>query len=338
MKKRLYIWLTIISLGLLAGCERQENNSSQTEQNMESSSEQKDTNNADDENTNTTVLTSDDIYINSFECGYISENEKPPYPNPLVIENVEQMNFAEERYGLRVPDDLSEEESMWHNFTIAEAFQEMKNTYPFNEYSYVVQYDEISSGGYYLHAARLIIDGNKIYFKMDDESYSPGLEDVVTDVMGGFCHMAAIPKDMIAGITFTNVIYPDANELTQAADFEWYAAYDLAGADLYKVYGDKQYIIHTQEEYENFLGKSKNIAFYERKVLSIKCDFDKASIVAVFGTRDEPYQFCHMNEIKVENGEVNLDYEMVVENPGEKTEAMTYMIYAIIPKGYLQDY
>lgn len=73
----------------------------------------------------------------------------------------------------------------------------------------MICYDEVSSGGYYLHADQIQIKEDIIVFGMDDKSYSPGETDVVPDVMGGFFHMAAISKEYLEGKQFKNVVYPD---------------------------------------------------------------------------------------------------------------------------------
>ena len=47
---------------------------------------------------------------------------------------------------------------------------------------------------------------------VNDSHYSQQVEGCVVD---GFCHMAAVPKDLFAGKCFTNVIYPDHNDIEQ---------------------------------------------------------------------------------------------------------------------------
>ncbi len=159
------------------------------------------------------VLT-DEIYLFSYECGYFSWDQKPGWL-PLLIENNEQLEFAKECYGLDYPDDYSEEDYWYYDSSFIEYFREMESNYPLEEYSYLIQYKEVSSGGYYLHADRVIIDGNTICFGMDDTSYSPEDtgEEVFADVMGGFMHMAAIPKEYTEGMVFDNVVYPDKDDL-----------------------------------------------------------------------------------------------------------------------------
>lgn len=149
-----------------------------------------------------TIYTDEDIYIYSFDCGYLSEHQNLR-DGLLLIETSEQLSYAQENYGLGTEEDETEFSSF-----IAEKFEQMVQDYPVEEYTYLVAYDEVSSGGYYLHADKIAIRADMIMFQMDDESYSPGLYDTTTDVMGGFFHMAAIPKEYLGDATFRNVVYP----------------------------------------------------------------------------------------------------------------------------------
>ncbi len=160
----------------------------------------------DDNNETTTkqeaIYTDKDIYIKSFECGYLSQEERLPW-GIILIETEEQISYAEQHYGLRRP----KEESVYFNIFISDMFQEMKQEYPIDTYSYVLCYAQVSSGGYYLHADKLQIKDDTISFVMDDESYTPDEGDIVSEVMGGFFHMAAVPKEYLGNQTYS-VIYP----------------------------------------------------------------------------------------------------------------------------------
>ena len=63
-----------------------------------------------------------------------------------MIESESQLSYAEERYGLAVSDGLPNE----NDSSIADAFQQMKEKYPINEFSYAVCYDCVPMTGYYL--------------------------------------------------------------------------------------------------------------------------------------------------------------------------------------------
>lgn len=154
------------------------------------------------ETEDTITYTDKEIYIHSFECGYLSEY-RMLRDILLMIENEEQLSIAEKTY------DLGEDalEKMQNTY-VAEEFQKMKSEYPIEEYTYLLCYREVSSGGYYLHADKVQIKDARIYFQMDEESYSPSGEEMVTEVMGGFFHMAAIPKEYLDGKQLENVVYP----------------------------------------------------------------------------------------------------------------------------------
>lgn len=152
------------------------------------------------------IYTTEDIYLKSFECGYISEYRKIRYAT-VIIETKEQLDYAEEYYGLKNSDSASDDHSDFVS-PFASLFQEMKALYPLEEYNYVFSYDEVSSGGYYYHADKLEITEDAIRFLMDNESYAPKAGEDVSCVMGGFAHMAAVPKEYMVGYTFGNAIYP----------------------------------------------------------------------------------------------------------------------------------
>ncbi|MGN1101615.1 MAG: hypothetical protein ACI4RG_05435, partial [Huintestinicola sp.] len=162
------------------------------------------------------IFTEEDIYIYSFECGYLSQDKKPPN-TILFIETDEQLSYAEDRYGLAVPTDIP----WWYETCMADAFQEMKASYPLSDYSYAVCYDEVNCGGYYLHADKLIKEGDLLYFGMDDESYTPDEAEPHPQVEGGFCHMAAFPKELFKGDVFSNAVYPDKNDITQDINYSF---------------------------------------------------------------------------------------------------------------------
>ena len=51
-----------------------------------------------------------------------------------------------------------------------------------------------------------ILEDN-IGFTFDVKQF-PSEDEMVTEAMGGFCHIAAIPKEQIEGKKFINVVYP----------------------------------------------------------------------------------------------------------------------------------
>ena len=143
-------------------------------------------NNAKDEELDGTMYTSKDVYIDSFECGYL-----PDFPrNLIMIETEEQLAYALEHYNI-------------HN-----KLQELSGKYDIGEYTYIMMYEQVSNDGYYLHADRILINDYSPQFVMDRKSHGPGGE--VSLVMGGFMHIAAVPKAYLEDYTFTDpyIIYP----------------------------------------------------------------------------------------------------------------------------------
>lgn len=159
-----------------------------------------------------TVYTAKDIYLLSFQCGYLSEEENPG-DVPLVIENETQLEAAEMYYGLGLTENSIGEEDLWrYNTALADAFLEMKSTCPVSKYTYVVEYRSAGSGMYRYNADKLVIDEDgRLYFEVDKKSkrYNKRLQEV-TDDMSGWGYLAAVPKNMFDGKTFDNVIYPES--------------------------------------------------------------------------------------------------------------------------------
>lgn len=141
-----------------------------------------------------------ECYVESFQCGYVSYADVLR-EGVLLISSEEELAQAEKN------DCLTVIEEGWTNNTIAEAFAALKENYPIEDYVYLIEYRETVCGGYYFHADKVGILEDRIGFLLDEEE-SPGPNEAATEEMGGFCHMAAIPKAEIEGKTFVNVVYP----------------------------------------------------------------------------------------------------------------------------------
>lgn len=251
------------------------------------------------------IFTDEDIYINSFNSDYLSQDKKPP-DEMLFIETDEQLSFAEDRYGLAVPDDLPKSDEWRYNRKAADAFQAMKASYPISDYSYAVCYDELNCGGYYLHADRLVKKGTLLYFGMDENSYSPGEWDMVPQVMGGFCHMAAIPKNLFGNTVFENVVYPDKNDLMQDINYSFGVRFDIGTQKLYDAFGGDVILIDSQKEYDDFLERAEK--YVTDGKLSLNTDFEKCSAAVCFFTNEYKYPSFYNNGIIVSDGKVTFDY------------------------------
>lgn len=155
---------------------------------------------------NARLLTADDIYLLSYDCGYISGARS----YMLIIEDDEQLCRAlEGEYSLALPPEGLTEDELWHyNTAISEPFNKMTAEYPVSEYSYVVEYIEVGSGGYYIRSGALLEDGDKMFFVWTADSKTPAPDTEQSEVMGGFCHMAAVPKDALISSRYEGWTYP----------------------------------------------------------------------------------------------------------------------------------
>lgn len=157
------------------------------------------------------LLTANDIYLLSYDCGYISGN----HPELLIIEEQEQLDYALERYGLALPPDGLPENELWYydDTAIAEPFNEMIAEYPISDYSYVIEYEEVSCGGYDLKVGALLVDEENLFFVHTADSRTPKEDSSQPAVMGGFCYMAAVPKGTLMNSHYEGWTYPDRDDM-----------------------------------------------------------------------------------------------------------------------------
>ena len=149
-----------------------------------------------------TVYTEKEVYIHSYECGYL-HGYGIPKSYSIVIETSEQLDYAVENYGI---------------CEISSKCKEMIEQYSTDNYTFVLRYDEVSSGGYYYHVDRVRITSDSVMLVNDKKSHS-AKGDAQTQVMGGFFHMAAIPKEYLKECDYSGMraIFPgeETTEVTQ---------------------------------------------------------------------------------------------------------------------------
>lgn len=134
------------------------------------------------------LLTADDIYLVSSRCGYISDGQ----PGRLIIETEQQLVWAANQYVL-LPGELIMEK------------------YPISDYTYIIEYVEVGSGGYDLKAGALLVDTDSLLFVQSADSRTPDPLSAQTAVMDGFCYMAAVPKGTLMNEHYDNWTYPESN-------------------------------------------------------------------------------------------------------------------------------
>ena len=154
---------------------------------------------------NAKLLTAVDIYLDSFDCGYMSE----AHPDRLIIDTQEQLDTALEYFGLALPPDgLTKDELWYYETAISAPFNRMKEEYPIADYTYVIEYEEVGCSGYDFHAGALLVDENTLFFVKTDQSRWPDPDEAQCDVMGGFCYMAAVPKGTLMSESYERWEYP----------------------------------------------------------------------------------------------------------------------------------
>ncbi|MCH5199855.1 MAG: hypothetical protein J1F60_02755 [Oscillospiraceae bacterium] len=135
------------------------------------------------------LLTADDIYLMSFNCGYVWDTRFK-----LIIETEQQLDCAMNEYGSMIADLLSG----------------TSEEYPISHYSYVVEYTAVSTGGYDLKAGALLVDTDTLFFVRSVDSRIPDPNSYQPDVMDGFCYMAVLPKGTLLNEHYGNWTYPES--------------------------------------------------------------------------------------------------------------------------------
>lgn len=341
--KRCLIVFSILSL-ILTSCGKTVNNTVQVEDNTTSSAELIAANEVDKHYSadgvelridmsqygeNAKLLTADDIYLLSYNCGYIAGT----HPELLIIEDQEQLDYALERYGLALPPDgLTMEELWFYDTSIAEPFNKMMAEYPIRDYSYVIEYDKVGSGGYDLKVGALLVDEEQLFFVHTSDSRTPEPGSLLTDVLGGFCYMAAIPKDTLMNRNYRYWTYPSRDDVYQDADFSFNVRFNLADTtELYQVYGDMGYIVRSNEELQALVNMAQNVTNQSNQpVFSFKMnvDFEKNAILFKFFTCDGDFKSYLKNGVLIENDTIQMQYDITAGNH-------TGFAYAIIPVRFL---
>lgn len=312
MKKILVVLIIIVMIFSLVGCK---------ENNLKSDFK--------------TVLTLDDAHVYSFNCGYLSIENRLNYM-PIFIANEEQLKYAQERYGLAYKYDngfpLKDVEK-----SVVDEFQKMIKSFPISEYNYLIQYDEFSCGGYDYHADRVIIEQDNIYFHYDKQIEPE--DEYVPECMDGFYHMAAIKKEIVEDKVFSNVVYPDYNDINQSLGFRYAAYIGIEGTQLYECYGDKTYVLTSREEYDRFLNMAKGISLPENVSLDVDSgtDFDNVSVAVKFCRVDtSEWACCNVTNVTVQDGKVEFEYDISEIDP-QKVIPSSCMMEAYIPKRFLEE-
>ncbi len=277
------------------------------------------------------LLTADNIYLLSYNSGYISAD----HPDRMIIENQEQLDYALERYGLALPpEDLTADE-LWHyNTAISEPFNEMADKYPISDYSYVIEYEEVTCGGYSLKVGALLVDETVLHFVKTADSKMPDPDSEQPDVMGGFCYMAVVPKGTLMNEHYDGWTYPDKNDMYQDIDFSYKVDYNLSDStELYQIYGDAGYIVRNDEEMQTLMDMAKSVTNKSNEpafTFHLDVDYNKAALLFSFFPCDNEKEPHSASTVSIENDTVHMAYDA-------SDGSCTGLAYAAIPLRFLPD-
>lgn len=149
-------------------------------------------------------ITVEGAYIENVASGYISTKPGPESDTIYLVETEYDIKAAERAVGMAIPEDDPDWEWMY-NTTHIDAFQEMIEKYPIDEYSYIFQYQEYPCLGYRTHADAVVYKGEYLYFHYD-VAEGPDEGEATCEAMDGEFKIAAIPKDFFTDKTFSNVL------------------------------------------------------------------------------------------------------------------------------------
>lgn len=134
------------------------------------------------------VYTDKDIYIYSYECGCLRSGSILKTDH-IIIETKEQLDYAIQNYSY---------------LEASSTFKEMIEQYLIEDYTYMLRYDEVTSAGYYIHVDKVKIKDDAVCFAEDSKSHSPKSK-ASPQVMEGFFHMAAIPKEYLENCDYSGM-------------------------------------------------------------------------------------------------------------------------------------
>lgn len=256
----------------------------------------------------------EDIYLQSFNCGYVDDADF----GLLAIETEEQLTYALERYG-----------------SFGGLISEMAENYPISEYSYFLEYDEVSSGGWYIHCGALLVDTDKLLFVRTTDSYSPGETEMVPEVMGGFCHMAAVPKAYLLSDCYQGWTYPDVNNLYQDRNYLYRVSYQLTdNPRLAEIYGNTHFIIRSEAEYDAFLAMSQyeTDSRHEKPILQKdkSIDFTETALLVTFFTGDGKHYGYNSEGVTISGSTITMEYQ-------QTDGSCSGMAFAKIPVRFLTE-
>lgn len=129
---------------------------------------------------NAKILSEEDCFVETYHCGYSSAD--------LYLMMARTIQSDEEMTELK--------RNMENGSTIAPFFEEFQTQYSFEEYDYVIQYDQYNNMGYKVHANALITSDQGVFFNYDE--YEIPFGQTTAQAMDGYVHMAAVKKGILS--------------------------------------------------------------------------------------------------------------------------------------------
>ncbi|MBR1423208.1 MAG: hypothetical protein IJ571_07205 [Ruminococcus sp.] len=126
----------------------------------------------------------------------------------FIIRTEEEFEYVKQRYGLPPID------TEFYTGGCEGEFIECG----FDEFDYVIEYDEHSTGGYDLRPAALVVDTDKLEFVFTSDSKVPGDTEMVTEAFTGDIYIAALPKGTLMNDSYEGWEYIDLTNSEMPVD------------------------------------------------------------------------------------------------------------------------
>ena len=284
---------------------------------------------------NAKIYTGDDIYIESIQCGYVSN-----MPRNLLITDQEQLEYARELYPLFIPEDADDQTRWLLQNAVIDPFNAMTEKYPVSEYDYLLSYESFVIGTE-IYAGGILVDNDFLFFINAQDCVYPDYGDTTPDAEEGACHIAAVPKDLLDDYlshgNASNWIIPDRNNMYQDKDYFFKYGYKPS-ASLYDIYGDTNYIIRSVDELSRFKQMSSHLKDTRNNSMLdfLSADFSKSALLVRFTQSDEKFVFLDDSSLTISGNNINMDLSLGDDYPNGK-KGGTYIFYASIPLRFLTE-
>ncbi len=261
---------------------------------------------------NAVLLTGEDMFICTGNSDYNDESRITSW----LVFSEKQLEALPQSYRGQVSADILEK-------------------YPLGDYVYAIEQVNVSSGGYSYKAGGLLIDGEKMFFVLTEDSYSPKEGEEVPDVMSGFCYFAAVPTEYLnSGTQYAGWTVPDTNDYKQDPMYLTGRGY-VDDDELLEKFPLKNYFAENDEDFERLTSAADNDEFSNiLRGYGNAPNLDECTLFVNIYDRKSTDYADEINTSMYPDGQVCLSFN--ITESSHETEG-TGIVYAYIPKEFLNE-